>query len=95
MYESIFASLPAAWQRRFPSRRLRSISEQEALRLYDLVGPRLAWASIGYEYQIIWIGNMDAQVIPYGADPSTFKEVSFQDFLTWYGLKIKELCYGF
>jgi hypothetical protein len=89
-----FASLPAAWQRRFPSRKIRLIGQQEALQLYDLVGPRLVWARVGFEYKIIWIGNMDAQVIPYGADPSTVKKVSFQDFLTWYGLRIEELCYG-
>lgn len=90
--QSYLASLPAAWERRFPQHEyLRQITRSSAERIFALIVARIVWAWTGLGYHIIWIGNrLEAKVVPYGADPETFKQVSFDDFLVWYGYSLVE-----
>ncbi len=86
-----FASLPAAWERRFSlCGNPRSILRAEAESMYSKIALKITWAWVELRYQIIWIGNPEAIIIPYKADPATFRPVSFNDFLQWYGLRIIE-----
>jgi hypothetical protein len=90
--QASLASLPAAWERRFPlCENPRSILRHEAEYIFSKIKPKITWAWTGCEYQIIWIGNPKATIIPYRADPATFRPVSFNDYLHWYGLQIKEV----
>ncbi|GAB6276289.1 MAG: hypothetical protein SAMD01599839_08290 [Rectinema sp.] len=89
--QASLASLPAAWKRRFPPcENPRSILCAEAEYVFSKIALKITWAWTGLEYQVIWIGKPDATIIPYKADPETFRPVSFNDFLRWYGLQIEE-----
>lgn len=90
--QSYLASLPAAWKRRFPHHEyLLPITPSRAAFIFSRLVSKIVWAWTGLGYHIIWIGNrLEAEIVPYGADPETFRRVSFDDFLSWYGYTLVE-----
>lgn len=80
------------WQRRFPKLEfLRVVSATRASLAYGRVGVYLAWAWLTEHdrWGIVWIGSrLEAAIFPDGADPESFTQVSFEDFITYYGLKV-------
>lgn len=80
------------WQRRFPKLDfLRVVHATRASIAYGQVGVHLAWAWLTEHdrWGMVWIGDrLEASIFPDGADPESFTQVSFEDFITYYGLKV-------
>jgi len=70
---------------------LRVVNVTRASFAYGKVGVHLAWAWLA-EYNrwgIVWVGNrLESSIFPDGASPDSFTQVSFEDYITYYGLKI-------
>jgi hypothetical protein len=80
------------WRKRFPKLDfLRVMSATRASIVYGMVSVHLAWAWLTEHdhWGIVWIGDrLEASIFPDGADPDSFTQVSFEDFINYYGLKV-------